>query len=145
MNIEQAIDSVYGFFKTVWDANGGGVEVFYDATPENDSPDDNATTNLVTPHLVVSADYENTFQSSMGSTGNRRFRRQGSLIVQIRTPRKQGRLTEDQLATIIFDNMEGECTPEGVVFWRIIPLRGFTVGAFRVKQLVIEFEYDEIK
>ena len=144
MDIEQAIDSVYGHFKTVWDAAATGVDVIYDETPKNRKPDDAGDT-LVTPFIVAIADLIDADQATLGQTGNRRFRRNGVLTVTIYTPKKQGRLDEDRFAKIVFDGLEGECTTEGVELFRVRPLTGFNIGAFRVKQLNVDFEYDEIK
>lgn len=145
LTIEQAIDSVYLFTTTAWDAEATGVSLNYDETPSlNDMPGDNVNKQPEAKVILV-ADLIDSNQATLGASPNRRFRRTGVLTVRIMTPRKQGRLLEDQYAKIIFDSLEGECTPEGVDFFKLTPLVGFTVGAYRVKQINVEFEYDEIK
>ena len=147
LTIEQAIDSVYLAAKTAWEADPltTGVEIYYDETPKKLQPSDNATDKETTPMVKFTADIIGASQATLGSTGNRRFRRTGVLTVVIYTPIDKGRLDEDRFVKIVFDALEGECTPEGVELFAITPLAGFDVGAYRVKQLNVEFEYDEIK
>lgn len=146
MDFEQATDSMYGYFKTFWEADPTtqNVTIYYDETPLNDKPLDQVN-DLVDPYVVVSAEIEDMFQQTIGAAPNRRFRRIGFFTIQFNTPRKQGRLDEDRFAKIVANNMEGECTPEGIDMYKITPVRGFVQGAFRVKTLVVEFRYDEIK
>lgn len=146
MTQEEAIDSIYLLFTTDWDAASTGVTLSYDETPNlKDRPDDNATTKNPDPIVVVSCDILRTSQATLGAKPNRRFRRNGIMIIKIMTARNQGRLLEDQFAKIVFDSLEGECTPEGVVFDNLTPLAGFNAGTYRVKQINVDFEYDEIK
>ena len=125
MDIEAAIDSVYLFATTAWDAAATGVTLSYDETPgQNDLPGDN-TNKQPLPKVILTADIIDSNQATLGAKPNRRFRRSGNLVVRIMTPRKQGRQLEDQYAKIIFDSLEGECTPEGVDFFKLTPLAGF--------------------
>jgi len=146
MNIEQAIDSVNSFFKTAWEAQST-VPIKWDETPDNVIPGDNTFVDpqQVTPFVVVSTEVTGSSQATLGAKSNRRFRRTGLTIVRIMTPQRQGRTLADQLANIVFDSLEGECTPEGVELFNLVPLVGFRAGAFHVKQINVEFEYDEIK
>ena len=134
MDIETAIDSVNAFFKAAWEAEST-VEIKWGETPDNIPPgDDSKTPQQVTPFVVVDTDIIDADQVTLGAAPNRRFRRFGLCIVRIMTPQKQGRLLQDQLAKIVFDSMEGECTPEGVELPSITPLASFRVGAYLVKQ-----------
>ena len=146
MNIEQAVDSVNSFFMTNWEA-ATEVPIFWDETPKNMIPSDDSTTDnpQVSAFVVVRSQILSGTQVTIGAAPNRRFRRNGILTARIMTPQEQGHLLEDQLANIVFDSLEGECTPEGVEFFNVTPLEPFRVGAFLVKQINVEFEYDEIK
>lgn len=145
MTIEEAIDSVINHFVTAWDAAATGITLSYANTPLNDLPTDDSSTKQVQPKVSVEADLLDAFQVTMGSTSNRRFRRYGVMTIQILTPRGQGHLLEDRYAKIVFDSLEGECTTEGVELYKVTPLAGFNAGAYRVKQINVEFDYDEIK
>lgn len=146
MNIEEAINSVNSFFKTAWEAEST-VPLFWEETPKNNIPTDNTAVDpqQVTPFVVVMSDILAATQVTMGSAPNRRFRRNGLLTVRIMAPQRRGHLLHAQLANIVFDSLEGECTPEGVEFFNVTPLEPFRAGAFSVKQINVEFEYDEIK
>lgn len=144
MNIEEAIDSVNAFFKTAWEASSS-VPIYWDGTPINDVPTDNTTTKEVTPFIVVWTEVLKTEQATIGAAPNRRFRRNGVITIRLMSPPKQGRLLSDQLAKIVFDSLEGTCTPEGVELFSPQPLPSFKAGAYLVKQINVDFEYDEIK
>jgi len=146
MNIEQAIDSVNGFFKDSWEVVSA-VPIYWDETPSVAIPDDDTSTanQQVFPFVVAVAEVLDSTQVTIGASPNRRFRRFGLLTLRIMTPQSQGRYIQDQLVNIVFDSLEGECTPEGVELSNLTPLSGFRAGAFLVKQINVEFEYDEIK
>lgn len=146
MDIEAAIDSVNSFFKTAWELEST-VPLKWGETPDNVIPDDNTgvSPQQVDPFVVVDTEIIGATQATLGAAPNRRFRRSGLMVIRIMTPQKQGRLLSDQLANIVFDSLEGECTPEGVELFNLVPLVGFRAGAFHVKQINVEFEYDEIK
>lgn len=145
MDFEAAIDSFNGFLNTAWLASTeAAVPLVWTDTPVNDLPAD-ATGKVVSEQVVVDTEIINANQVTMGSTSNRRFRRNGLSVIRLMVPRKQGRLRLDQLAKIVYDSLEGECTPEGIEIFRLTPLRSFEAGAYMVKQINVEFEYDEIK
>jgi len=146
MDIETAIDSVNSFFKTAWEAEST-VPLKWTFTPDNDLPTDDSSKSpqQVSAFVVVDTNIIDANQVTLGQAPNRRFRRNGLMVVRIMTPKKQGRLQEDQLAKIVFDSLEGECTSEGVELFKLTPLASFTAGAYNVKQINVEFEFDEIK
>lgn len=146
MNVLEAVDSVNQFFEEAWIAKTP-VPIYWDETPKNMIPADNTTVEnqQVSPFVVVSTEVLDTTQVTLGAAPNRRFRRFGLTTIRIMAPRKQGRLIHDQLVNIVFDSLEGQCTPEGVELSSPTPLNSFPVGAFLVKQINVEFEYDEIK
>lgn len=146
MNTLEAIDSVHLFFESAWKSKTL-VPIYWDETPKNMIPADDAAeeNQQVSPFVVVSTEVLDATQVTLGAAPNRRFRRFGLTTIRIMGPRKQGRLIHDQLVNIVFDSLEGQCTPEGVEFSSPTPLNSFPVGAFLVKQINVEFEYDEIK
>lgn len=146
MNTEQAIDSVNAFFKAGWEG-ATAVPIYWDETPEVAIPDDDTSSanQQVSPFVVATSEILAAEQATLGAAPNRRFRRFGLLTLRIMTPRNQGRYIQDQLVNIVFDSLEGQCTPEGVELSSPTPLNSFPVGAFLVKQINVEFEYDEIK
>lgn len=147
MTITEAVDSVNAFILAGWTLKGTPAELYWFETPKHALPGDNGSVDnqQVNPLMVVDTEIVTTNQKSLGTKNNRRFRRVGITTLRIMTPRKQGRQKEDELVNIAFDLLEGECTPEGVDFIAMTPGLGFDVGAWRVKQINVEFDYDEIK
>lgn len=82
---------------------------------------------------------------TLGTPGNRRFTRQGTIFVQVHVPRGRGFALADQLSKIAADAYEGQASPGGVWFRdvRVNEVPG-QAGWYQVNVLV-EFSYDEQK
>ena len=69
----------------------------------------------------------------------------GFLMVQIFTPLGEGLVLSDQLADIVKNGVRGKRTASGVVFRDVRTPDIGPDGQFFHKQVVADFEYDEVK
>lgn len=84
-------------------------------------------------------------ETLVNSLGNRLFKRDGLVTVQIFTPRGQGLTRSYELAKVAADAFEGKATPKGVWF-RSVRLRevGPDANWYQVN-IIADFEYNEAK
>lgn len=80
-----------------------------------------------------------------GATGERRFRRTGTLTVQIFTPHGEGLTLNDTLSKIITDALEGVTTASGVIFRDVRPNEIGPDGKWYQTNVLAGFEYDEVR
>lgn len=87
-----------------------------------------------------------SFQATLsGATGKRRFRRTGTLVVQCFDIVGQGLAPGGDLPKIVQDAYEGKTSPTGVIFRNVSINEIGPDGDFFQTNVVINFEYDEIK
>jgi len=98
-----------------------------------------------TPYATVGVYHVTGGQATMGSIGNRTFRRYGYLEVLVHTPEGDGFTLADELATIVHDALEGVTTTGGVIFRNVRAVEDGKSGSFRVTSVCADFEYDQIK
>ena len=98
-----------------------------------------------TPYATVGAYHVTGGQATMGTIGNRTFRRYGYVEVLVHTPEGDGFTLADTLATIVHDALEGVTTTGGVIFRNVRAVEDGKSGSFRVTSVCADFEYDQIK
>lgn len=137
----QARDEILGALKTAWDADPGstGLPVLYSDT-EEDVPATGAWARVTVQH-------NEGFQATLSNAvGARRFRRLGTVTVQVFTPHNEGGTLSDTLATVAKNAFEGVTTSPGRVIFRNVRVNevGQDKEWFQVNVLA-DFEYDEIR
>jgi hypothetical protein len=144
--IEQARDDIHARFKTDWDANpeSTGILVLYrdrggevpDAQDVNGNP--NAYARITVQHVAG-------IQPTVGSaTGQRRFRNDGFVTVQIFTAGGTGEVKSDRLIKVAQDAFRGKRTPQGVIFRDVSVNEIGESGDWFQANVTALFEYDEI-
>lgn len=101
MNLNEAREALYTYFSTLW-VDGVG-DPLSEITFDNESyaPPENASWVRVAVRHVTSV------QETLGSQGNRRFSRPGSVLVQVFTPTNAGMASMDTLCEKVREIFEG--------------------------------------
>jgi hypothetical protein len=139
--IAQAIDEIHGIFKTAWDADSSSqnVPVLY-SDVSDEPPVSGAWARITISH-------SSSFQATLSSdSGTRRYRRVGTVTVEVYTPTGGGRVLSTTLSTIAKNAFEGVTTAPGQVIFRNARL--IEVGQEGNKyhvNILADFEYDEVK
>lgn len=85
-------------------------------------------------------------QQTLGSVGNRRFRRFGIITVQIFTLGDQGLSTADVFAKVALDAFEGNSTAPTEIHFRNSRINEVGEdGPWFQTNVIVDFDYDEIK
>lgn len=146
-NFEDASDAMKFLFWDYWRAltpalNGGVVVsvrwqgVTYDGPPP-----------VTKPYATHTIRHAKSQQITFGPPGQRRFLRPGVIAVQVFTPlaNSQGLSLAEKLAIIARDAYEGKATTGGIWFRNARINEVGPDGTWYQQNMVVEFEYDEIK
>ncbi len=136
MTFEEAIDEMQTMLFAAWTPTGH--KLFWESVRDQRETDNTAWAASVIRHATGS-------QDSLGGIGNRSFLRQGVMIVQVFTPVGNGLQESYQLAKVITDAFEGKSSPLGVWFRRVRINEIGKDGMFQQLNVIIEFEYNEVK
>lgn len=134
---ETAVDEMLSMFKTAWDTTGFPAHYEEIRSDRSDTSLPWATTRIrhVTSH-----------QSSLnGNIGQRRFTHLGYFTVQIFVPSGKGLQEAYRLAKVVSDAFEGVSSPSGIWFRNVTPREVDRDGAFFQQNVIIEFNYDEVR
>lgn len=138
---KEAINEIAALFKTAWDTTGFGARTKYDNVGTKSVPPPG-----VEPWARLTIRHAQSRQATLSNSGGkRRFRRTGSLVVQVFEAPGKGLVGDSDLAKIVQDAYEGITSAGGVIF------RGVSInevgpdGDFFQTNVVATFEYDEIK
>lgn len=133
----QAVDAVLSVFKTAWDATG--YDAFYDDTPRDRGDDENPWARATVLHV-------DGFQATLKSpNGQARYERAGLLTVQIFVSSGSGLQATYDLVKIVSDAFEGKSASGGLWFRDVRAREIGRDGAFRQTNVIVRFEYDEVK
>ena len=137
LTITQARDEMSALFKETWDA--AGYTVFWDdvGQPQPTSR---------TPWARFTIRHGDGFQATLANvSGVRRFRRQGTIFMQLFGPAKEGLSELDDMTQVSMRAYEGKTTPGGAWF-RNARLQEIGVdGNWQQFNVLVDFEYDEVR
>ena len=136
LTFAQANDDILALLKAAWDPTGH--EMFYDDIREQRETDQTPWAQVVVRHAAGQ-------QDTLGGIGNRSFLRLGVVIVTINTPSGSGLSTAYALAKVVADAYEGVSSPNGVWFRNVRINELGRDGAFYRTNVLIDFEYSEMK
>lgn len=132
---EEAYDAMLALMKTAWDPTGH--QLFYENVEQKRDDDES-------PYARIDVTHAGGFQATLGGTGARSFRRTGVVTVRIYSQAGKGLQGSLQLAKVAADAYEGQST--GGIWFRNIRVNEIgRDGSFYQTNVVVEFEYDEIK
>ena len=142
-----ARDEILTVFKTAWDAGAdtaGKVVIYPDA--KNQVPKTNDADSNPNLWARVSVIHDTGGQATLGGIGNRLFRREGSVTVQVFTPIGTGLSIADRVYKIVVDAFEGKTSASGNVWFRNVRVNEIgPEGSWFQTNIIIDFEYDERK
>jgi len=147
LTFQEARDEMHAMFKTAWDAGAEstGVQVLY-ADAKKAVPTTNDASSNPSPWARIAITHTGGGQASLsGLSGNARWERLGLIIIEIFTPLGTGGVLADKLAKIAKDAYEGKYSPGGVWFRNVRLNEVGASGAWWKNNIIVEFEYDEIK
>lgn len=137
---KQARDEILAKFHEAWDADATSsvVPVLYSDVAQ-DIPDSGPWARVTIRHATGN-------QATLSNgIGQRRFRHEGQVFVQIFTPFNDGMEDADDLAAIAKQAFEGEVTSPGRVIFRRVRINEVGQdGQFFQTNVVTDFEYDHI-
>ena len=142
LTFEQAEDEIIAMFVEGWAATGDPtpLDVYYEDVPKERLTDNAAFAS-------VQVNFRNGSQRGFGGGegGLRMFQRHGDFRCQIHTLAGKGLLESRRLAKVVVDSFEGKHSPGGVWFRSINIVDIGRNGLFRIDDIAVFFEYDEVK
>jgi len=135
----QARDEILAKFHEVWDVSASDVPVLYSDRAQ-DIPDTGSWARITVRHLTGE-------QATLSNgIGQRRFRHEGTVFVQIFTPFDDGMVRSDELVEIAKTAFEGEVTTPGRVIFRRVRINEIGQdGQWFQSNVLADFEYDQIR
>ena len=132
---QQARDQICAVFKAAWDPR----PVVWDDVPSEKPTGVPVWARFTIKHALGQ-------QASLANaSGVSRYRRQGLIIAQIFTPCGEGLSQAYTSAKVVTDAFEGTTTAGGVWFRNVGPREVGPDGDWYQTNVLIEFEYDEVK
>ena len=145
-SITDARDAILSHFKTAWDAQTSPVPTVYYAGTRAGNED---LPNQTSPWVRISVAHAISGQATLGGVGNRRFRKVGTVTIEVRTPIERNGLTSnDRYVKVAVDAFEGESTVSGggTVWYRNVSAVEIGAdGSWWLSNVTADFEYDIIK
>jgi len=141
-NRRDAITEILGLFRTAWlGAGQSDARVKYDNVGKASVP---PSGNVPWARVVLR--HTTAKQASLsGPSGTRRFERNGILVIQIFVPSGKGLAEAVDIPKIVQDAYEGKTTAGGAWFKDVTINEVGPDGAFYQTNIIVLFEYDEIK
>lgn len=137
LTITQARDEISTLFKVAWDATG--YLVIWDDVGQPAPTDRSPWARFTIRH------YDGAQATLANHSGQRRYRRSGTIFVQLFAPTGEGLSTLDEMAIVAMRAFEGKSTAGGVWF-RDVRLREVGVdGNWQQANVMADFEYDEVR
>lgn len=137
---EQAVDDILGMLLDAW--TDGGLDPDRLLWPNKDAevPSGQDAWGRAT------LQHTDGGQGSLaGDSGKVRWTRVGILTVQVFVPSGEGLSQETSVSKIVMDAFEGKKSARGVWFRRVRAREIGPDGQFFQTNVIVEFEYDEIK
>lgn len=136
LTYEQAVDDMQAMVLAAWTPTGHPI--FWEAVEAERQTDDEAWAISTIRHIGGS-------QENLGGVGFRSFSRSGQIFVQIFTRIGKGLQESYQLAKVIADGFEGKSSDNGIWFRNIRINEVGKDGTFTQTNVIIEFQYNEVK
>jgi hypothetical protein len=144
-SLDAARDAILGHLKTGWDAAYAPALAPYVAYPNNRdfTPKDQSV--WIRPIWRT----KRRFQATIQAVGARRFRQEGTLVIEVRTKEGAGVQDSDLAVDKILTIFEGQTTgPDAVIFRDVTPVE---IGpdpeghAWYLVRVMVNFEFDQFR
>ena len=136
LTFEQAQDEMLTLLKAAWDPTGH--KMFYEGIRDQRETDTSSWAQCAIRHAAGR-------QDTLGGVGQRSFLRRGVLVVTIHTLSTSGLSEAYALSKVVVDAFEGVASPGGVWFRNVRINELGRDGTFNMTNVVVEFEYYELK
>ena len=136
LTFEQAYDEMMSLLNDVWTPTG--YTMHWEGVREDRDTDSSPWASVVVRHADGG-------QRTLGGSGSRIFNRTGVIIVEVNTPSTSGLSEAYQLAKVVADAYEGSSSPNGVWFRNVSMRENGRDGTFNKLEVVVEFNYHELK
>lgn len=146
-SLDEARDEILGLFWVKWSTDTPALNSGNPITVEWQGVDSQNPPAANEPFARVTLRHGRSRQATFGPKGGRRFTRIGLVTVQVFSPLSGGgglSFAED-LAIIARDAFEGEGTDSGIWFRNARTQEVGLSGSWYQMNMVIEFEYDELR
>lgn len=146
-DITTARDDIHELLIDAWEADQDSryVRLMYWDLPK-DTPRDEGDEENPEAWARISVLHTNGFQASLaGDSGRRRWRRTGTVFVDIFTPTGDGLSLADKLTMVAMRAFEGNSTSSGIWFRNVRPEEIGPDGVWFQTQVRADFEYDEVR
>lgn len=142
---ESAMDEILGLFSTYWNAQTPAVNS--GSVPAVAWPGVEFTPPVNAPWARITVKHNTSRQVTFGEPGQRRFLRPGLVTVQVFTPVSAGGGLSlvAKLGIIARDAFEGRGTATGIWFRNARIQEVGDDGTWHQHNVVVEFEYDEVR
>lgn len=140
---QEAVDEMLALFNTAWAPR---AVVWEDVPPDAIAlaAIDDTNTN-VTAWARISVKHNGGYQQTLAGQGDRRFAKEGILLVEVYAPAGDGLTVARSLHTIVEQAFEGVSTPNGVWFRNVHTEEVGPDGPWTHANVIIEFSYDEVR
>lgn len=136
LTIAQARDEMSAAFEAAWLPTGHGLIWDDVAEPRPDTR---------SPWARFSVRHADGFQATLANfSGARRWRRTGTIFVQLFSPANEGLSTLDEMAMVAMRAYQGKTTPGGVWFRNTRAREIGVTGKWQQLNVMVDFEYDEV-
>lgn len=149
-NQKAARNEVMSLLNTAWEANATSKDIELRwHNIGNQPPPKPATTAKAEAAAWARAQMQHNSGGQVslaGDGGLRRYQRTGIITVEVYTPKGTGfDQLHDELIQIVKDTFEGKTTPSDIVFFNVTPREVGPDGPWFQSNVLIVFEYDEVK
>lgn len=135
LTLEQARDEMSEVFRAAWAASAFSDKVVIWDDVGRPPPNSDLWARLTIRHA-------DGFGAALG---NHLFRRVGTIWIQLFAPTGEGFTRLDQMGMVAQAAYEGQSTPGGAWFRNVRPRETGVDGAFQGLNVLVDFEYDEVR
>jgi len=148
--VAQARDEIQATFRIAWLADSGTQDYFvkYEDVAQGDTPEKTSSRPLPWARLTIRHNPGAGGQVALGTSedGRRRYRRFGVATVGLFAPKGDGFTTLDAMTLVAMRAFEGVRTDPGqITFSNIRPAEIGTDGDYTQVNVLVDFEYDEVR
>lgn len=147
--VEQARDQIHTRFRTAWlaDTNTQNYFVKYEDVAQGDRPEKAATKPAPWARFTLRHNPGAGGQATLsGDTGQRRYRRFGTITINLFAPKGDGlKILDQEMIPVAMQAFEGQTTAGGVIFRNVRPAEVGPDGDYFQANVLVDFEYDEVR
>lgn len=150
--VSEARDQIHAQFRTAWlaDPNTQAYFVEYEDVAQGDVPEKAAARPLPWARFTMRHNPGTGGQVAYGigdqANGARRYRRFGVITINLFAPKGDGmKILDDEMTPVAMRAFEGKTTSGGVQFLRVRPVEIGPDGDYFQANVLVDFEYDEVR